>query len=231
MKKFIVLFITAFILSASAFAVTSEVISTQYIIEAQNRIDKIGFNILNSNGIEKRMVFDLSVKRVKNAETHYSDRHIVMYREMYDRLSSDDEIAAVLAHEISHGVDYYSGAMRGFFNFIPTSFIFTAKKYEYKADKRAVDYMVNAGYNPVALIVVISKLFPERRYDWCSTHPLASRRMMTVYEYIYKKYPAYLANNEYKNNMYYQNFLLTSQDGRAKFKKKVESGSKKPVKY
>ena len=54
---------------------------------------------------------------------------------------------------------------------------------------------------------------------------------MEVYEYIYKKYPEYLANNAYKNNIYYQNFLLTSKENRAKFQKKVESGSKSSINY
>ena len=91
--------------------------------------------------------------------------------------------------------------------------------------------MVQAGYNPVASIVAMSKILPQERYDWCSTHPLTSRRMMEVYEYIYKKYPEFLANNVYKNNPYYQNFLLTSKTNRTKFQQKVKSGSKLSVKY
>ena len=111
------------------------------------------------------------------------------------------------------------------------SYVWAPKKYEYKADKRAVDYMVAAGYNPVAMIIVMNKTFPQTRYDWCSTHPLTSRRMMQVYEYIYKKYPEYLAKNEYKNNIYYQNFLLTSKNNRAKFQRKIETKSKGNVSY
>ena len=40
-----------------------------------------------------------------------------------------------------------------------------SKKYEEKADKRAVDYMVKAGYNPVAYITVGNKIFNRERYD------------------------------------------------------------------
>ena len=94
-----------------------------------------------------------------------------------------------------------------------------------------VDYLVNAGYNPVSLIVVMNKAFPQGRYDWYKTHPLTSRRMMEIYEYIYKKYPEYLANNTYKENMYYQNFLLTSKENRTKFQKKIESNSKRSINY
>ena len=91
--------------------------------------------------------------------------------------------------------------------------------------------MVNAGYNPVALIVVMSKTFPQERYDWYSSHPLTTKRMMEVYEYIYKKYPEYLSNNPYKNDSFYQNFLLTSKSNRSKFQKKIQSNSKRSVHY
>lgn len=230
MKKIVVMLLALFVSCTIANAGTSEVISEQNVLEAQNRIDRIGFNLLNSNGIEKRTVFDIDIKRVKNAYSRTSDRQIVIYRGMYIHLASDDEVAAILAHEISHSVDSYDGILRGYFT--PISHHFATKKYEYKADKRGVDYMVNAGYNPVAMIVVMSKAFPQQRYDWMwFSHPLTSRRMMQVYEYIYKKYPEYLANNKYKNNPYYQNFLLTSKENRAKFQKKIETNSKSSVKY
>lgn len=91
--------------------------------------------------------------------------------------------------------------------------------------------MVNAGYNPVAMIVMMNKVMPQGRYEFLSTHPLTSRRMAYVYEYIYTKYPQYLKNNKYQDNIYYQNFLLTSQDNRRKLQKKIESKSDKKVRY
>ena len=216
--------------SAYAYDFSGDLISNDKVVECQNRIDRIGFNLLNSNGIEKRTVFDFDTRREKNAFSRTSNRQIVIYRGLYDRLATDDEIAAVLAHEISHSVDSYNGIFRGFFTSV--TYHFSTKKYEYKADKRGVDYMVNAGYNPVAMIVAFSKALPQARYDWWwFAHPLTSRRMMTIYEYIYKKYPEYLVNNKYKDNPYYQNFLLTSKQNREKFQKKIQSGSKSNVKY
>lgn len=229
MKKTIILATLFALLCTNANAATSEIINGDAIKQAQTRIDNIGFKILNYNGIEKRTVFDFDTRNDKNATSSYLDRQIVIYRGLYNRLESDDELAAVLAHEISHSVDSYNGIFRGAFS--SWSYYFAPKKYEYKADKKSVDYLVNAGYNPVAIIVVMNKAFPQGRYDWCSTHPLTSRRMMEVYEYIYKKYPEYLANNVYKNNIYYQNFLLTSKENRAKFQNKVESNSKHSVNY
>ena len=223
MKKiiFVLLAFCAMSLHSGAYQVDIDSTTNSQIIEIQNRIDRVGFTILNANGIEHRTVFDYSIKNIKNANSAYRNRQITVYKGLYNRLSSDDELAGVLAHEISHSVDSYSGVLRGYFSC--WSGAFAPRKYESKADKRAVDYMVNAGYNPVAFIVVMSKVFPQERYEWYSAHPLASRRMMDVYEYIYKKYPEYLVNNKYKNDLFYQNFLLTSKNERAKFQKKVES--------
>ena len=104
-------------------------------------------------------------------------------------------------------------------------------KRKKKADKEAVDFMVNAGYNPLALITILNKIGKQYRYDIFSNHTLVSRRMMLIYEYIYTKYPSILVENKYKDNIYYQNFLLTSRNNRMKLLEKVKAGSTKKVKY
>ena len=117
-------------------------------------------------------------------------------------------------------------------NYINSEFEYlNSKKYEYKADKRAVDYLVNAGYNPLAMIVSLNKIAPQLRYDSGSSHPLVTKRMAEIYEYIYTKYPQYLVQNEYKDNIYYQNFLVTSKQNREKLENKIKTNSKKKVKY
>ena len=199
------------------------------INKEQAYVSTVGFNLLNSNGVENRAVFFLDNSNTVNAFSMNSSRQIVICRGMYTLLTSDDELAAVLAHEISHNVDSYNGIFRGIFSHF--NYVLSPHKYEYKSDKRAIDFMVNAGYHPVAMIIVMNKIFPQYRYDWCSSHPLTSRRMMEVYEYIYKKYPEFLVNNPYKKNIYYQNFLLTSKENRAKFQEKIKNDSKKKVKY
>ena len=55
--------------------------------------------------------------------------------------------------------------------------------------------------------------------------------MVKYYEYIYMKHPSFLVNNEYLENDYYQNFLLTSEANRAMFKEKIETNSMKRLKY
>ena len=197
--------------------------------EVQKKISQIGFHILNANRIEQRMAFYYSKKSTVNAYTDTINRKIVVYKGLFNYIESDDELAGILAHEISHGVDSYNGICRGAFTKI--SYAFVPRKYERLADKRAVDYMVKAGYNPVAFIVIMNKFMGQRRYEIFNTHPLTSRRMAMVYEYIFTKYPEFLADNKYKDNVYYQNFLLTSTKNRTKFQQKYKSGSKATLRY
>ncbi len=211
------------------FAGDSYLIDTAELVKMQNQVTEVGYRLLNQNSIEKRMVFVLDSGKPVNAGLCQSDRTIIIYRGMYSMLQNESELAAVLAHEISHAIDSYDGIFRGFFHWV--SYACAPHKYEYKADKRAVDFMVNAGYNPVALIVVLNKTSAQPRYEWFANHPLTSKRLMEIYEYIYKKYPEYLVNNIYKNNMIYQNFLLTSKENRAKFQEKVKTNSSKKVRY
>lgn len=230
MKKFLVALLVYIMSLSATFALDVSYIGTQKEYrDAINRISRVGFNLLDSNGIETRAVFLYDTSMHIDAYTTYHGRRIWLSKGLYLMLNNDNEVAAILAHEISHAQDSYNGIFRGTFSFV--NYLLAPKKYDYKADKRAVDYMVNAGYNPVALIVTMNKIEPQYRYDFCSTHPLVTRRMMEVYEYIYKKYPEYLAKNEYREDLYYQNFLLTSRANRLKFQEKVKTNSDKKIRY
>ncbi len=226
MKKFCILFLMLLlVLPANAFIVDETKNG-----EINSLVNKIGFSILNANKIPYRITF--SVKQNSKyliASSSPRNRKIVIYKNLLPQIDDEDELAAIIAHEISHGVDSNEGIFKGFFSFY--EYLAAPKKYEIKADKRAVDYLVNAGYNPVAIIVVYSKLLPQPRYDWFMFHPLPSKRMMYIYEYIFNKYPAFLVNNKYKTNLYYQNFLLTSQQNRKKLQNKIQSDSQKILRY
>lgn len=196
----------------------------------ENYISKIGFTLLNANRIPYRTVFYYNDNsKILNANSSCRDMSITIYKKIILMADTEDEIAAVLAHEISHSVDSREGLFRGFFS--PYQYFLAPQKYEIKADKNAVDYLVNAGYNPLAIITIYTKIMSQTRYDFFQSHPLSSKRMMYIYEYIFNKYPAFLANNEYKENIYYQNFLLTSEKNRKKLQNKIETNSKKRVKY
>ena len=200
--------------------------------ELQTRMNSVGFRILNTNRIEKRFTF-MAINRVYTRDfwTDVSSVNRIVWIKpvVIPYIDSDDELAAILSHSLAHGVDTYEGALRGYVSIL--NYWVAPNKYDLKADKTAIDYMVNAGYNPLALITILNKIGKQYRYDILSNHTLVSRRMMLVYEYIYTKYPSILVDNEYKDNIYYQNFLLTSRNNRMKLLEKVKSGSKKKINY
>lgn len=227
MKKLILSFLALFLgLSLPS----SAIITNNYIYgKEENLVVKTGFKLLNANKIPYRIVFRVDKKMIVNACAYHSDRSIVVYKGLLSYIDDESELAAILAHEIAHAVDMNQGAMRGFFTVIPMSL--ASKKYETKADKRAVDYLVKAGYNPISYIIAANKIFSQRRFDIFSTHPLGSRRLMNIYEHIYTKYPEYLVQNEYQNNIYYQNFLITSKENRLKLEQKIKSKANYSVNY
>ena len=190
--------------------------------DLQKRMNEVGFNILNANRIEHRMIF-MVINRVYTrdrwADVSSVNRTVWIKPTILPYLDSDDELAGILAHQISHGVDTYDGILRGYISIL--NYWVSPNKYDMMADKKAVDYMVNAGYNPLGYIVILNKIMQQYRYDVFSNHTLVSRRMMKIYEYIYQKYPSILADNEYKDNIYYQNFLLTSRQNRLMLQQKV----------
>ena len=227
MKKFIIglILLCTFMTPAFAWDVKTEA-------ELQERMNSVGFNILNSNRIEQRLIFMVTNRiysRDRWADVSSVNRTVWLKPCVLPYIDSDDELAGLLAHQISHGVDTYNGIFRGYISIL--NYWVAPNKYDLLADKRAVDYMVNAGYNPLGYITILNKIMQQYRYDIFSNHTLITRRMMLIYEYIYTKYPSILADNEYRDNIYYQNFLLISRRNRMMLRDKIQNGSKKKLHY
>ncbi len=90
--------------------------------------------------------------------------------------------------------------------------------------------MVRAGYNPVAMITLVNKSYPQKRGDSLTSN-VTSKRLAKIYEHICIKYPYYLVNNEYYHNKSYQNFLLTSVNNRKMLEEKLRTRSRKEPVY
>ena len=172
----------------------------------EEKINLVGSKILNANKIPNRVNFVLARGNYTlNAATYY-------YTGLFNYNDNDDELAAILSHEIAHDMDFYDG----FGKLIVMKF--NSKAYEYKADEIGIDYMVKAGYNPIAMITIMNKIGGESIFDWgtFTSHPKTSSRLMKDYEYIYKKYPSYLTSPMVKN-IYYVNWTNTAQKDIQKF--------------
>lgn len=231
MRKLLLAVFILLITSTQVFA-TEMLDALEKTNEIQTRIDRVATDLLNYNKIPRRIVFvynNAEKKKALSFDKTITQRQVILYDGLYTSIQTDDELAAAMAREISVAVKSYDGAWGGVIDSLQVAM--GSKKFETVADKRAVDYMVKAGYNPLALIVLINKTCPQKRNDFISRHNLTSKRLARIYEYITYKYPSYLENNEYINNKYYQNFLLTSIENRKLLDEKIKTGSKKDLKY
>ncbi len=232
-RGFKILLLSGFIMffPLNCFAIEDEEILKESKI--QKRLDDVGVNILNSNKIDKRILFAYDKKEAKGKLDSIKDktlynRQIVVYGYDYKFLEDDNELAAFLSRHIAEAFRSYSGAFNGRLSSLKMKA--APKKYEIVFDKIAVDYMVKAGYNPIAMITYINKSKVQKRTN-SITENLTSKRLAIIYEYIYMKYPYYLKNNEYFHNVNYQNFLLTSKNNRKMLEEKIKSNSKERLKY
>jgi len=233
-KRFLFGFILALIASLplSCFALNDDF----YIEEeakVQKRLNDVGVQVLNSNKINKRIVFAYDKKEAEGKLDKIKDkkvfnRQILIYGYDFKFIEDDNELAAFLSRHIAEAYRSYSGAFNGRLSSLKMKA--APKKYQIVFDKIAVDYMVKAGYNPIGMITWINKSKEQKRTN-SITENLASKRLAIIYEYIYTKYPYYLKNNEYFYNINYQNFLLTSENNRKMLEKKIKSGSKERLKY
>ena len=103
------------------------------------------------------------------------------------------------------------------------------KGQERRADLKGIDFMVKAGYNPLAAISMMNKIL-NRRWDIISDHPSGDKRMIYAYNYILQKYPKYLKGGydtiSYQRALKYINQKQAEKSVKQKSTKSNKKGSK-----
>ena len=166
---------------------------------SEEKVLNVGQKILIDNKIPHRVpIYVLNERKTLNAYSNLYDKTVSFYTTLFLYIDNEDELAAILAHEIAHSTEAYGGMIK----YIAMQS--NSKKYEQKADLNGIDYMVKAGYDPIAAITIMNKIAGEPIWDWgfTYTHAKGSKRLIDMYKYIYVKYPQYLNSPLTKTNSY-----------------------------
>lgn len=181
----------------------------------EEKVLSVGQKIMLDNKIPKRVPIFVSNNKSVNASSNLYDKTVTINSGTFLYIDNDDELAFVLSHEIAHSVDAYGGMIKYM------AMKSNSKKYEQKADLNGIDYMVKAGYDPIAAITMGNKIFGEPIWDWGCTylHPKGSKRLIEMYKYIYVKYPQYL-NSPLTQTTSYKNFQYSMSKDILEFQQK-----------
>jgi len=210
MKKFLsivfTLFIFGFVNSANA--------STDWSSSSNvARVNNIGTKIMMANNLPRGILFKVSNQDIVNAYANIN-KEVYVYSGLLKYVETDDELAAVISHEIGHIVNGHcakhtvlnSGintlAKTAAQNANTAGVIAVAagqqlattkisRNDEFEADLTGVDLMLKAGYNPLGMISVLNKIVGNY-FDVFETHPSGEKRLMNIYDYVSYNYPAIL---------------------------------------
>lgn len=165
------------------------------------RVNTIGTKLMTSNSLPENITFKVSDDEEANAYANIN-KEVYIYRGLLEQVETDDELAAVISHEIGHIVNSHIARqtiVNTAVSNIPTSNsnekvavgVAVAKQLsvlkfsrndEYEADLSGVDLMVKAGYNPLAMISVLNKICGNY-FDIIQSHPSGEKRLMNIYDY------------------------------------------------
>lgn len=197
MKKILVSILFLFLLNIGLQANAELLNKSDYI-----RIQDIGNKLIQANKIKHRFTFNFTSIGQQGVtpiiDTSYTNdlnlhnnRCISLYFADYLRLSSDDEVAALIAHDLAQGEHSYTGILNGQLMFTKNGFFpfnYFAKRNEMQFDKTAVNYLVNAGYDPKAFVSALNKTTGEWRGTFWGRHNKTQKRVKSINKYIESKY-------------------------------------------
>lgn len=244
MKKIIFAIVFMLTLNIGAFAENWD--STA----AVNRVNTIGKKLIVANGIGQNITFKVSDQADVNAYANIN-KEVYVYRGLLEYVSNDQELAAVISHELGHILNGHcakQGVLNTGVNILANA---TAKATgstvlagvgqqlastkmsrtdEFEADITGVDIMTKAGYNPLAMISVLNKICGNY-IDILQTHPSGEKRLLNIYNYIEYNYPTMLSagfnTDSYQKALTLLSPTVQKRKASASLTKKYEKEQKK----
>lgn len=222
---------------------------------AADRVPVVGKALLTKNSLPANATFKVVNGSVDNSNVATTN---IVYISSADLAyaGNDSEVAAVVANELGHIINghYAKNKMKNIAKAALTSnlsadnIITTASNSEFMANKSSLsdnkeaditgaDMMIQAGYNPLAMVVVITKM-PGSTLETLAGKPANSERAMNVFDYLTYNYPSKVKAgygcNEYRAFLTYANPIVADRNSNskklAKFNKEQEKAKKERAK-
>jgi hypothetical protein len=213
MKKILVLFVAILMVSTQAYSATWT---------AKDRVCPVGQQILTKNKITAKLTFKVVEGVADNSESAKT-KLINISADDLQYAGNDNEVAAVISNELGHIICCHTDKAK-LMNYILNGttnaseiasttggeFLSSkiAQKEEEEADITGVNLMITAGYNPLALIVWVTKQ-PGSAMDILKSRPNNFDRAMTTFKYLSYAYPSKVKAGY--NCQEYRTFLASAE--------------------
>jgi len=206
--------------------------------DASSRVATVGKTLLEKNGLPTTTTFKV-VEGVADNSQAITTNIINISKDDLTYAGNDSEVAAVVSNEIGYIINGQTSKnkMRELAKAAITSklssdnLITTAANSEYimnkqnlndekAADITGVDLMCKTGYNPLAMVVLITKRPTTSTFETIQGKPNNSERAMNAFDYLSYAYPtkvkAGYGCQEYRNFLVYANPIVEERNANAK---------------
>lgn len=261
MKKILGLLLFGALLAfapANVFAASYNTSTNWFDTKNVSHLNTIGQNIIKANKMPSTVTFKVTDNENMNTDIASTTQYVYIYSGDLKYVENDNELAAVVAHEIGHLVNGHNAKSSILNNAISSinpsttteqgsatvSLLKTissnkvSKENDKEADITAVDLLSTAKYNPLALISVVYKSDAAVSGGILDSNLSCEERIMNIYDYANYNYPDTVKAN-YKTDSYqkalnliYANLKIRNADSKklAKAKKEQEKLQKEKLK-
>ena len=204
---------------------------------AANRVSTVGSQLLTKNGISAKITFKVVDGVADNSEA-VTKKIVQISSNDLSFAGNDNEVAAVVAHELGHIICCHTdkakvrslavasladklGADNTLVEAANSSYATSrvSAKEEQEADIMGANLMIAANYNPLAMVVWITKQ-PGSTIDILKSRPANADRAMDVYDFLIYNYSSKVkagyACNEYKTFLVYANPIVSARNSNKK---------------
>lgn len=204
---------------------------------ASTRVSEVGAALLTKSSLPSTNVKFMVVSGAVDNSNYVTNKTINVSTNELTFAGNDNEVAAVVGNEMGHIIAGHAskGKVVSLLQATANTNVTTNDtaatlvsnysnlKQEKEADLVAVDLMVNAGYNPLALIVVLTKQ-TGTYWETLLGQPANAERALNVYNYVSYAYPAKLKAgygcNEYRTFVAYAEPIIATRESNKKLSKK-----------